>query len=194
MNQFLKSHASRSNIGCARSIGIVMALTVTLGVASSAYAIFYHFGLDIQANCTSAGFEALKINSVFNLDPSTNVVDYVIKIPEFTGTIQSVVVYDINDPFVDLVSCSVTGATPIEDLGNSLIGSFTLTGAEATALQNGDYVIIACDGPADCFWGIIGKGRERIPTVSQWGLVAMTGLVLVAGTIVVHRRRRLISA
>ena len=176
MNQFLKSHTSRSS-NCARSIAIVIALAVTLGVASSAYAIFYRFGGEVHADCTSDEVESLKFNSVFNLDPSTNVVDYVIKIPELTGTVESVAIYDINDPNVDEVSCSVTGATTIEDLGVSLSGSFTLTGGEAIALQNGDYLIRVCVriGPISFYWWVrIIKGFGTIPIYS----VHLTGTSL----------------
>lgn len=203
MTEFFKSYASRSSLGCARSIAIAVALTVTLGAASKANAIFISFGGEVQASCTTTVPNSLnesgsvKINSIFQFDSSTNVLDYVIKIPAFTGTVQSAALYNINDPNVDESNCSVSGATTIEVLDDSLSGSITLTSKEVIDLGNGEFliIIIATDGTITyTWWIIIIKGFATIPTVSQWGLVAMTGLVLVAGTIVVQRRRRRIAA
>ena len=193
MIQFLKSLASRKVVGSGRSIAIAVALTVTLGVASTAYAIFIRFEVQMQASCTSDGVESLKVNSVFNLDASTNVLDYVIKIPEMQGAVQSAALFNINDTFVDEASCSVTGATTIEVLDESLSGSYTLTSQEVLDLQNEEHYIVLCvtDGETVYYWWFrIIKGFGTIPTVSQWGLFAMTGLVLAAGTIAVRRRRR----
>lgn len=195
MNQFLKSHVARSNISCARSIAIVIALTVTLGVATTAYAIFINFGGDVHAGCTSDEAGSVKVHASFELDSSTNVLDYVIKIPELPGAVQSVVLYNINN--VDEPNCDASGATTIEVLDNSLSGSITLTSQEVIDLGNGEFliIIIATDGEITYIWWIvIIKGFLTIPTVSHWGLVAMAGLVLIAGTIVVRRRGRRISA
>jgi hypothetical protein len=168
-------------------------LTFALGVASTAYAIFIRFEAQVQAGCTSGEVESLKVNSVFNLDASTNVVDYVIKIPELTGTVQSAALFNINDQNVDEASCSVTGATTIEVLDESLSGSYTLTGQEVLDLQNEEHMIVLCvvDGETTYYWWFwIIKGFGTIPTVSHWGLFAMTGLVLAAGTIALQRRRK----
>lgn len=143
---------------------------------------------------SSTEVKSLKLNSVFNLDASTNVLEYVIKISELTGSIQSVTLFNINDPNVDEASCSVTGATTIEVLDQSLSGSITLTSKEVIDLGNGEFLIIITitDGEnTHTIWIISSKGRASIPTVSHWGLVVMTGLVIIAGTIVVRRRRRI---
>ncbi len=64
-------------------------------------------------------------------------------------------------------------------------GDFTIQMGAASALSDAN----AFSVPFGAFAGTITVAGTPIPTVSQWGLVVMTILILTAGTIVYHRAR-----
>lgn len=61
----------------------------------------------------------------------------------------------------------------------------------------GDWIIVANLGPLDGGGNAIASGNPRaviVPTLSEWGVVWMAMLLLVAGTIVIRRSHRLARA
>jgi hypothetical protein len=72
-------------------------------------------------------------------------------------------------------------------------GSFTLTLAQLNHLLAGDYVVwVERINPEEVWQAVIDKyvphPWQGIPTLSKWGLVTMTLLVLTIGTIVLMKR------
>jgi hypothetical protein len=75
--------------------------------------------------------------------------------------------------------------------GGSFSGGGTLTGPQVAELQAGNtYINLHTDVfPAGEIRGQILELIDPVPTVSEWGLIVMGLLLVVAGTLVIRRRR-----
>ncbi len=130
----------------------------------------------MTAECAGADCEVTATHSCINpCDPGRNIPATALWLynsyQDCTGT------YATDDP------------TPVDLLPP---GTFTLSLADWDAMFGGSFLIVAevGDDGAGAMAAVSGSTtKRRIPAVSSWGVVGMAGLVVIAGSIVLRRRR-----